>query len=79
MRPISRESALRFTPRYAAMVLRSKGRLKFFPSRVEYWVRSVMSFSRSVGFESTSYFSQAFKQRYGCSPNELRKRLSQKL
>lgn len=31
-----------------------------------------------AGFESNSYFSQAFKGRYGCSPNELRKRMTQK-
>jgi len=37
---------------------------------------SITMIAEMVGFESSSYFSQAFKRRYGCSPGDLRKRMT---
>lgn len=35
---------------------------------------TILSISESVGFESSGYFCQVFKSRYGTSPNSFRKR-----
>jgi len=38
---------------------------------------SVSEISQTVGFNSISYYSKLFKEIYGCSPSEYRKRLPQ--
>ena len=77
-------SALNYSPKYfGKLFLKQMGvtfqdylkslRLNYAYHLIQYSDRSIIDICYETGFSSPTYFSKSFKQKYGFSPNHLRK------